>query len=769
LYIRAVFLCADDSGGGGAASYAKKEDTLMKKALSLLLALTMIIGLFPATLAVDEAPVAEPETAPVTGSVADSETTAPPETVFANSVPAPEYTFTEGKAAAWWPSEEAYLSDGDFVEFETFAAAIDHVNLVDTAAGKAGGGYVLLLDDVTEHPVTTVGIYKPDFGFVLDMNGYTISDDPQDTVPIFNVFGTNYKYKDISSTHTPAQQIFKIKNGTIDNIFLNEACSSGCGSFLQTFAAALGYSNDEFDNLALFADNPVNLGSRCTVFMNSSVKQAQKDGASIENISAGLSISVVKNALYKVIRASSASALGEHIVVQGGTFINESVLRAFELETGSNVTRPAIAGLMGAYGAALYAKKKYPADTGHTSTVLTADELKVFEHKVSAITCKGCQNACRLTINSFNDGRKFIGGNRCEKPLIAQNGGKLKERHNLYECKRELISSYKNFVGELETIHIPLGLNMYEMYPFWYTFFKTLGFGVANSGMSTRKIYIKGQNTIPSDTICYPAKLIHGHIETLLEDGAKHIFYPCLSYNFDEGLGDNNYNCPVVAYYPEVISSNMKSLKDVHFIKTYIGIHRRKEFPAKMLEMLQGEFPQYSARLSLKDVKRASDAAYDEYYEHMKRIRKKGKEYVELAKTNGLPLIILCGRPYHIDPEINHGIDNLICDLNAVIVSEDGISDNVKRFPTTVLNQWTYHSRLYAAAKYVCESDYDKINLIQLVSFGCGVDAITTDEVRKILEEKDKIYTQIKIDEITNLGAVNIRVRSLFSALGLNE
>jgi len=562
---------------------------------------------------------------------------------------------------------------------------------------------------------------------------------------------------------------FKIKNGTIDNIFLNEACSSGCGSFLQTFAAALGYSNDEFDNLALFADNPVNLGSRCTVFMNSSVKQAQKDGASIENISAGLSISVVKNALYKVIRASSASALGEHIVVQGGTFINESVLRAFELETGSNVTRPAIAGLMGAYGAALYAKKKYPADTGHTSTVLTADELKVFEHKVSAITCKGCQNACRLTINSFNDGRKFIGGNRCEKPLIAQNGGKLKERHNLYECKRELISSYKNFVGELETIHIPLGLNMYEMYPFWYTFFKTLGFGVANSGMSTRKIYIKGQNTIPSDTICYPAKLIHGHIETLLEDGAKHIFYPCLSYNFDEGLGDNNYNCPVVAYYPEVISSNMKSLKDVHFIKTYIGIHRRKEFPAKMLEMLQGEFPQYSARLSLKDVKRASDAAYDEYYEHMKRIRKKGKEYVELAKTNGLPLIILCGRPYHIDPEINHGIDNLICDLNAVIVSEDGISDNVKRFPTTVLNQWTYHSRLYAAAKYVCESDYDKINLIQLVSFGCGVDAITTDEVRKILEEKDKIYTQIKIDEITNLGAVNIRVRSLFSALGLNE
>jgi len=562
---------------------------------------------------------------------------------------------------------------------------------------------------------------------------------------------------------------FKIKNGTIDNIFLNEACSSGCGSFLQTFAAALGYSNDEFDELALFADNPVNLGSRCTVFMNSSVKQAQKDGASIKNISAGLSVSVVKNALYKVIRATSASALGEHIVVQGGTFINESVLRAFEQETGLNVTRPPIAGLMGAYGAALYARKKYPIDSDRSSTILDMEALKSFEHKVAAVTCKGCQNGCRLTVNTFNDGRRFIGGNRCEKPLLSQNGGKPKERYNLYEFKRQRILSYKNTSGRLKTVYIPLGLNMYELYPFWYTFFTKLGFGVATSGMSTRKLYLQGQHTIPSDTVCYPAKLIHGHIESLINDGADTIFYPCMSYNIDEGLGDNCYNCPVVAYYPEVVDKNMKSLKDIRFIKTYIGIHKRKNISEKLYEMLIKEFPEYSKEFTKKDVKLATDAAYNEYYANMKAVRDKGKEYIALAEERGLPLIILSGRPYHIDPEINHGIDNMISDMNAVVVSEDAVSDTVEKFGTTVLNQWTYHSRLYAAARYVCDSKYDKVELIQLVSFGCGVDAITTDEVRKILEDGGKIYTQIKIDEITNLGAVNIRVRSLFSALGLSD
>jgi len=547
---------------------------------------------------------------------------------------------------------------------------------------------------------------------------------------------------------------FKIRMGAIDNIFLNEACSSGCGSFLQTFAGALGYSIEEFANLGIFADRPVDLGSRCTVFMNSSVKQAQKEGASIENISAGLSISVVKNALYKVIRVASAESLGENIVVQGGTFLNDAVLRAFEQEIGAEVTRPPIAGLMGAYGAALYAKQNAPEKSG----IISAERLKTFKHQVQAITCSGCPNHCRLTVNTFDDGGKFIGGNRCEKPLALKSGAK---KYNLFDYKKELLNSYESFRGRRGTIGIPMGLNMYELYPFWYTFFKELGFGVLRSPESTRKLYLKGQHTIPSDTVCYPAKIMHGHIEHLLEEGVDAIFYPCMSYNLDEGLGDNHFNCPVVAYYPEVIGANVTALKGKKYISDYLGPHRRRDFPKKIHAVLEREF----GKIPLAEVKRAARAAYEEYYRHMARIRAKGKEYLDIALKEGLPVIILCGRPYHLDAEINHGIDKLICDCGAVLITEDSVSDEVEPVPTAVLDQWTYHSRLYAAARFVADSGNPDINLVQLVSFGCGVDAITTDEVRRILESKNRIYTQIKIDEITNLGAVKIRLRSLFAAV----
>ena len=550
---------------------------------------------------------------------------------------------------------------------------------------------------------------------------------------------------------------FKIRNGTIDNIFLNEACSSGCGSFLQTFAGALGYSMSDFAKCGLFADSPVDLGSRCTVFMNSSVKQAQKDGASIENISAGLSMSVVKNALYKVIRVTDAKTLGDHIVVQGGTFLNDAVLRAFEKEIGKTVTRPSVSGLMGAYGAALYAKEH----RGESSATLSAEALKEFSHEVRAITCNGCSNHCRLTVNTFANGAKYIAGNRCDKPLHKQSPA---SDYNLYDYKRRLLASYEPCEGPRGLIGIPMGLNMFELYPFWHTFFKALGFGVTHTQESTRKLYFEGQHTIPSDTVCYPAKLMHGHIEELLRMKPDAIFYPCMSYNVDEHLGDNHYNCPVVAYYPEVLDANITALENVKYIYDYVGLHRRKDFPKKMQAILAD----YFEPLPEKDVRAAADAAYAEYAAHMQRIRDKGKEYLALAKEQNLPVIILSGRPYHLDAEINHGIDKLICECGAVVVTEDAVSDQIEKFPTNVLNQWTYHSRLYAAAKYVAQSGDKRVNLVQLVSFGCGVDAITSDEVRSILEEGERIYTQIKIDEITNLGAVRIRLRSLFAALELS-
>ena len=551
---------------------------------------------------------------------------------------------------------------------------------------------------------------------------------------------------------------FRIKNGAIDSIFLNEACSSGCGSFLQTFAGVLGYSMKDFAQLALFADTPVDLGSRCTVFMNSSVKQAQKDGATIENISAGLSISVVKNALYKVIRCVDPAQLGQKIVVQGGTFLNDAVLRAFEQETGRDVLRPSVAGLMGAYGAALYAKAH--TALGATSTVIDAKALAAFEHRVQAITCKGCSNHCRLTVNTFSSGEKYIAGNRCEKPLALKTEQK---RYNLYEEKLRLLSAYRKNEREegKPTVGIPLGLNLYELLPFWYTLFRELGYNVVVSRDSNHQLYVSGQHTIPSDTACYPAKLMHGHIEDLIEKGVDIVFYPSMTYNLNEELGANHYNCPVVAYYPSVIKNNVPFPQKTKFVNGFIGLHNPKLFVKYFARMMA----EYGIEPEHAKLKRAADAAYAEYHRYMQQVRALADEYLEIAKRENRQVIVLAGRPYHVDPEINHGIDRLITDMGAIVVTEDSIAYRAGKIDTTVLNQWTYHSRLYSAASYVANCKDLKIDLVQLVSFGCGVDAVTTDETRAILESRGKLYTQIKIDEITNLGAVKIRLRSLFAVL----
>ncbi|MBQ9764005.1 MAG: 2-hydroxyacyl-CoA dehydratase [Phascolarctobacterium sp.] len=557
----------------------------------------------------------------------------------------------------------------------------------------------------------------------------------------------------------------KIHNGCIDNIFLNEACSSGCGSFLQTFAEILGYSAEEFAQIGLFADKPVDLGSRCTVFMNSSVKQAQKDGASVENISAGLSLSIVKNALYKVIRPGSKEAIGKHIVVQGGTFLNDCVLRAFEKEMGLEVVRPNIAGLMGAYGAALYARERYEQNP-KASTLLDATALARFKHQVKSVTCGLCSNHCHLTVNTFASGKPFISGNRCERPVthcVPDNS------LNLYRQKLELLEALGNEeeAGKLGVMGIPMGLNMYELLPFWHGFFSKLGFKVVVSPLTDKKICQMGQNTIPSDTVCYPAKLMHGHIKWLLEQGVTNIFYPCMTYNVEEGNGENCYNCPVVAYYPEVLNANVQELEKCNFFFDYIGLANHKVLAKKLYAMLSKAF----LNITLKEIKTALLSAYAAYDFFEEEVRRLGREIIATAREQGKPIIVLAGRPYHIDPKVNHCIDRLITTMGAALVSEDAVSSLVepKALATEleVLNQWTYHSRLYAAANYVANND--DMQLVQLVNFGCGCDAITADECRRLLEAKGKIYTQIKIDDIDNLGTAKIRLRSLFAAVGLES
>ena len=550
---------------------------------------------------------------------------------------------------------------------------------------------------------------------------------------------------------------FRIRDGAIDDIFLNEACSSGCGSFIQTFAATWGMPVELFAHRGLMARNPVDLGSRCTVFMNSSVKQAQKDGATLEDISAGLSISIVKNALYKVIRTANAAELGDHIVVQGGTFLNDAVLRAFEREIGKEVIRPNIAGLMGAYGVAVYSAQKKRDKSG----ILSAAELAQFTQKNTNTRCSGCQNHCQLTIIQFDGGRKFISGNRCER----MTGSGREPMPNLYAEKRQMIRDFPQGENRRGRIGIPMGLNMYELFPFWHALFTDLGFQVIQSPESDHALYARGQRTIPSDTACYPAKLMHGHIEWLLDQDVDAIFYPCLSYNFDEHRGDNHYNCPVVAYYPEVLRLNVPRLKNTRFICDYLGIHRPKDFEKKFPRVLRQYFPGIPAR----EVRDAVRHAYQAYDAHMLKLRTRGMQMLEEARQKGIPVIILCGRPYHIDPEISHGIDQQIAQLGAAVVTEDSVNLNTQKFEVNVLNQWTYHSRLYSAAQYVVDRKDPGVNLVQLVSFGCGVDAITTDEVRRILHDGNRLYTQLKIDEITNPGAVRIRLRSLFAALNQEE
>ena len=548
---------------------------------------------------------------------------------------------------------------------------------------------------------------------------------------------------------------FKIKDGAIDNIMLNEACSSGCGSFHETFAHTMNMSIEEFSRIGLFSKAPVNLGSRCTVFMNSSVKQAQKNGATVEDISAGLSCSVINNALYKVIRINNPDQLGRHIVVQGGTFNNDAVLRSFEMQTGRNVTRPSIAGIMGAYGAALYAKEKRKSKS---SSLLSLQELCDFFHTVKSARCAGCENRCMVTVNSFSDNRKFVSGNRCEK-IFNSGKGRRNDYPNVYAEKRKYLSSLEDSDTSKRAVGIPLGLNIYELAPFWHGFFNTLNMRVITGGYADLVSYSAGQLSIPSDTACYPAKLMHGQITKLIHEKPDFIFYPCMTWNIDEKATSNCYNCPLVAYYPEVIKGNMDELAGTPFLYPYIDINNEKQLEGVLFKTLRPHIPD----LTKKTVKAALKNAFSEYRRYKESIFEKGKAAVEFANENDLPIMVLAGRPYHVDPLINHGIDELAIRLGFVVISED-VAARMAHMPSvSVLNQWTYHSRMYASASFVNQTP--RAQLVQLVSFGCGLDAITTDEIRDILASDGKLYTQLKIDEISNLGAVTIRLRSLVSAL----
>ena len=544
---------------------------------------------------------------------------------------------------------------------------------------------------------------------------------------------------------------FKIRNHSIDSIMLNEACSSGCGSFIQSFAQALGYDIAEFSQLGLFAEHPVDLGSRCTVFMNSSVKQAQKDGATVEDISAGLSASIIKNAIYKVIRAKSVEELGEHIVVQGGTFLNDAVLRSFELELGRNVVRPSISGLMGAFGAALYAKE-HAADQ---TTLISKEKLETFGYTTQNTQCGGCTAHCALNIVRFADGGRYISGNRCEKGAGLRRSDAVPSLYD-YKYQSILQCAKQPPCESIGTVGLPLALSFYEQMPFWSTLFTHLGFTVVLSGESDRNVYYRGQHTIPSDTVCYPAKLAHGHIEDLLDRNVDFIFWPCMSYNIDEGENDNHYNCPVVAYYPELLRANNQRLTPKNFITPYMDLN----FPKSIQAALKRALRSYPLHGSLSD---AVAAAYEAQQQYRENVQKKGSEIIAQARAEGRKIIVLAGRPYHIDKEIHQGLHKLITSLGMAVVSEDAVAPMGHVGKLGVLNQWTYHARLYRAAQYV--TTQPDMQLVQLVSFGCGIDAVTTDEVRSLLEANGKLYTQLKIDEINNLGAARIRLRSLVAAM----
>ncbi|MCH5274910.1 MAG: 2-hydroxyacyl-CoA dehydratase [Lachnospiraceae bacterium] len=554
----------------------------------------------------------------------------------------------------------------------------------------------------------------------------------------------------------------KIKNNTVDSVQLNEACSSGCGSFIETFAKSLNYSVQDFADAALFAEHPIDLGTRCTVFMNSKVKQAQKEGASVADISAGLAYSVIKNALFKVIKVSDASELGRNIVVQGGTFYNDAVLRSFEKIADCEATRPDIAGIMGAFGAALIARERF--EEGYETTMLSFQKICELQFDTSMAKCKGCTNSCRLTINKFSGGRQYISGNRCERGL----GKSKNENHvpNLFDYKLKRLFSYEPLDPDKAPrgpVGIPRVLNMYENYPFWFTFFTKLGYQVVLSPASNRKIYELGIESIPSESECYPAKLAHGHVTWLIKQNVPFIFYPALFYERDEVEGSNNhYNCPIVTSYSENIKNNVEEIGrgEVVFRNPFMSFKNQDTIASALIK----EFKE----LSPADIKAAVAAAWEEQAAAREDIRKKGEETLKWMEETGKRGIVLAGRPYHVDPEINHGIPELITSYDIAVLTEDAISHlgNPER-PLIVSDQWMYHSRLYAAASYV--KTVENLDLIQLNSFGCGLDAVTTDQVNDILSGSDKIYTCLKIDEVNNLGAARIRIRSLLSALRVRE
>ena len=557
----------------------------------------------------------------------------------------------------------------------------------------------------------------------------------------------------------------KIKDGTVDSVQLNEACSSGCGSFIETFAKSLNYSVQDFAKEALFAKNPTDLGTRCTVFMNSNVKQAQKEGASVADISAGLAYSVIKNALFKVIKITNASDLGKHVVVQGGTFYNDAVLRSFEKISGCEAVRPDIAGIMGAYGAALIARERY--DASKTTTMLPIDKILSLTYKTTMARCQGCTNHCVLTINRFDGGRQFVTGNRCERGLGGNK--QKKDIPNLFDYKYHRMFDYEPLTADLAprgTVGIPRVLNMYENYPFWAVFFKELGYRTVLSPKSTRQIYELGIESIPSESECYPAKLAHGHIEWLIRQGLTYIFYPCVPYERNETPeAGNHYNCPMVTSYAENIKNNVESLTDhkVHFRNPFMAFTNEEILTKRLVE----EFTRDQS-IPEKEIRAAAHKAWQELIASRQDMEKKGEEVITWLKETGHHGIVLAGRPYHVDPEINHGIPELITSYGFAVLTEDSVSHlgRVDR-PLIVTDQWMYHSRLYEAASYV--KTQPNLDLIQLNSFGCGLDAVTTDQVNDILTRSGKIYTLLKIDEVNNLGAARIRVRSLIAAIRVRE
>ena len=614
---------------------------------------------------------------------------------------------------------------------------VEIVHSCSTGYGEALIKAALLLDEGEVETVShyyAASFFEPDVDCILDIGGQDM-------------------------------KCIKIKNQTVDSVQLNEACSSGCGSFIETFAKSLNYSVEDFAHEALFATNPIDLGTRCTVFMNSKVKQAQKEGAEVADISAGLAYSVIKNALFKVIKVSDATELGNHIVVQGGTFYNNAVLRSFEKIANCEAIRPDIAGIMGAFGAALIARERYSGCKG--TTMLSIKDIEALEYSTTMTKCKGCTNNCRLTINHFSGGRKFITGNRCERGL-----GKEKSANklpNLFEYKLHRYFDYTP-LSDKEAVRgeigIPRVLNMYENYPFWFTFFNTLKFKVVLSPSSTRKVYELGIESIPSESECYPAKLAHGHVQWLIDKGVKHIFYPSIPYERNEfAEANNHYNCPIVTSYPENIKNNIDAIVhgDVDFIHPFINLENEDTISYRLIEELSDKF-----NIPAAEIKSAVHAAWEELSSCRNDMRKKGEETVKYLDETGNRGIVLAGRPYHIDPEVNHGIPELVNSYNVAVLTEDSISHlhQVER-PLNVMDQWMYHSRLYAAANFV--KTKDNLDLIQLNSFGCGLDAVTTDQVAEILNNSDKIYTSLKIDEVNNLGAARIRVRSLLAAIRVRE